>query len=401
MKSKRLFLLGIPETHIERAITRAHKLGMEVIVGDTPSSLEKYQHLLREADERVAVDYTNYDELFSVTQRIHQGKKLDAIFTFKEAGLYHVSKLQHEFKMCGNPPEVVSSCLDKYKTRQILKNAGLKSPGFALCKSVEEVYEFWGRHNHPVILKPNNQQGSIGVIKINSTEEIEGSFNECLKHSKDDGAILAEEFIDGKEISIEAAVYRNELELFGVTEKFLFPGTFVESGHMSPYKEENHRLYHRFIQNVIRILGITFGPLHIEAFHTKDDLVIGEVHTRYGGDNIVTITELAMDCDMHTPIFSQLADVPYTVKSHTSKSTSAIRFLNPSPGTVHSVEVVEDLHDLEGLVDFNIDCRAGDIIHPIKSSYDRVGWVLAKGSTRYETNYTLDQALEKIKMITK
>lgn len=401
MKFKRLFLIGIPETHIERAIIRAQKLGLEVIVGDTPSSLEKYQHLLKAADELVAVDYTNYDELFSMTQQIHQRKKLDAIFTFKEAGLYHVSKIQHELKMCGNPPEVVNCCLDKYKTRQTLKNAGLKSPEFALCKSVEEVYEFWGRHNHPIILKPNNQQGSIGVIKINSEAEIEGAFNECFKHSKDDGAILAEEFIDGKEISIEAAVYRNELELFGVTEKFLFPGTFVESGHMSPYKEGNYRFYHSFIQDVIRILGIKFGPLHIEAFHTKEELVVGEVHTRYGGDNIVTITETAMDCDMHTPIFSQLADVPYTVKSHTSKSTSAVRFLNSPPGTVRSVEVTKDLKHLEGLVDFRIDCKAGDMIQPMKSSYDRVGWVLAKGSNRFETNRTLDQAIQKIKIATK
>ncbi|WP_164489615.1 hypothetical protein [Rummeliibacillus sp. TYF005] len=50
---KKLFLVGIPETHIKNAIARAKKIGFEVILGDKQSNLEKYEELIENA----------YDEL--------------------------------------------------------------------------------------------------------------------------------------------------------------------------------------------------------------------------------------------------------------------------------------------------------------------------------------------------
>lgn len=52
MERKRLFLIGIPETHIEKAVTRAKQLGFDVLLGDTEASLKKYEHLIKEADQK-------------------------------------------------------------------------------------------------------------------------------------------------------------------------------------------------------------------------------------------------------------------------------------------------------------------------------------------------------------
>ncbi|WP_240645536.1 hypothetical protein [Bacillus sp. STP3] len=151
MERKRLFLIGIPETHIEKAVTRAKQLGFDVLLGDTEASLKKYEHLIKEADQKIALDYTNHENLFSVAKEIHDKEPLDAIFTFKEAGLFNVSKLQQAFHLKGNPPSVVQACLDKYTTRRLLKKAGLNSPDFGLCRSVEDVYDFWNTSQHPII----------------------------------------------------------------------------------------------------------------------------------------------------------------------------------------------------------------------------------------------------------
>ncbi|MFN2747964.1 ATP-grasp domain-containing protein [Bacillus sp. z60-18] len=401
MERKRLFLVGIPETHIERAIKRAKQLGFDVILGDTEASLKNYEHLIKEADQKIVLDYTNDENLFSVAKEIHDKEPLDAIFTFKEAGLFNVSKLQQAFHLKGNPPSVVQACLDKYKTRQLLKKAGLCSPGFKLCRNVEEVYDFWHKSEHPIILKPRSRQGSVGVIKVEKQEDIEACFKECSKHD-DEESILAEEFIEGQEISIEAVVCQGKVGIFGVTEKQLYPGTFVELGHISPYQGQKkyQDFYKDLVMEVVHAVGIVFGPLHIEGYHTNKGFVVGEVHTRYGGDNIVTITEIAMKCDMHTPIFAELAGVPYQPESKLAQNeVCAVRFLETNQGVVSAIEGLGELKRMGNLVDFHINCNVGDTIGPIKNSYDRAGWVIVKGKNEREVNDALHNAVDKIKII--
>ncbi|MEC1259831.1 ATP-grasp domain-containing protein [Bacillus swezeyi] len=401
MERKRLFLVGIPETHIEKAIMRAKQLGFDVLLGDTEASLKKYEHLIREADQKIVLDYTNDENLFSVVKEIHDKEPLDALFTFKETGLFNVSKLQQAFHLKGNPPSVVQTCLDKYKTRRLLKKAGLNSPNFGLCRSVEDVYDFWTKYKHPIILKPRSQQGSIGVIKVEKREDIEACFKECSKHDEEK-SILAEEFIKGKEISIEAVVCHGEVEIFGVTEKQLYPGTFVESGHISPYQyQEKHQdFYKKLIKRVVHAVGIVFGPLHIEGYHTNKGFVVGEVHTRYGGDNIVTITEIAMKCDMQTPIFAELAGIPYKPeRKPVPNEVCAVRFLETNQGIVHAIKGLSELKSMENVVDFHVNCSVGDSIGPIKNSYDRAGWMIVKGKNEREVNDALRDAFDKIKII--
>ncbi|QHQ57880.1 ATP-grasp domain-containing protein [Bacillus velezensis] len=401
MERKRLFLIGIPETHIEKAVARAKQLGFDVLLGDTEASLKKYEHLIKEADQKIALDYTNHENLFSVAKEIHDKEPLDAIFTFKEAGLFNVSKLQQAFHLKGNPPSVVQACLDKYTTRRLLKKAGLNSPDFGLCRSVEDVYDFWNTSQHPIILKPRSQQGSIGVIKVEKKEDIEACFKECSKHDEEK-SVLAEEFIEGQEISIEAVVCQGKADIFGVTEKLLYPGTFVESGHISPYKhkEKHQDLYKNLVKEVVHAMGIVFGPLHIEGYHTNKGFVVGEVHTRYGGDNIVTITEIAMKCDMHTPIFAELAGIPYQPeRKHAQSEVCAVRFLETNQGVVRAIKEISDLKMMGNVVDFHVNCSVGDRIRPIKNSYDRAGWMIVKGKNEREVNHALHDAIDKIKII--
>jgi len=400
MNQKRLFLIGIPEHHIKKAIERAKTVGFYVIIGDTEDSLNTHQHLLNNADEQVAVDFTNYNQLYNLCNDLYQKKHIDSIFTFKENALYNVSKIQQQFKMKGNSPNVVSTCLDKYKTRQLLKDAHFDSPSFKLCKNIQEVRDFWDNSKHPIILKPRSLQGSIGVIKVNSKEEIEDAFNQCATFNERHDSILIEEFIDGKEISIEGVVHKGEVQIFGITEKFLFPGTFIESGHLSPYDCDNMLFYKKIIQKVIKVLGIQLGPFHIEAYCKEDKLIIGEVHTRYGGDNIVTITELAIGCDMHTPIFSELAQSKHKIQLHSPDKICGVFFLNPNPGVVQSIDINQHLHSLVNLVDYHIDCKVGDTIKTMTNSYDRVGWLILKGKNRMELKKAFKQATKTIKIIT-
>lgn len=401
MERKRLFFVGIPKWKVLASFDRMKKLGFEILLGDTRKNISKKAGEISDVDRFVTTDYKNYKDLFSVAKALHGEKPLDAVFTYKEDGQVNVARIAHEFGLKGNSPEAVEKCIDKYRSRQLLRNAGLPSPAFSLCRNLEELEEFFKSVESSIVIKPNNLQGSIGVFKIDENRRLKSVYQKCRRQCVDD-LILAEEFIDGQEVSLEAMVYYGKVILFGVTEKSLYPNTFIESGHRSPYSggKLSQKDYIKLIRQIVSAVGITIGPLHIEGFHTRKGFVVGEVHPRYGGDNIPLITELAQDCDMISPIFAELGDIPYTIDPGKQRERAEIRFLNVPPGKVVGVEGIEDIRSMKHVVDIQVNCRPGDTVHPLRSSFDRVGWILVKAPEDSIIRETLSDAFKRLNIST-
>lgn len=401
MKRKRLFFVGIPQAHVKPSIERAQRLGYEVILGDSQKNLAEKAHLISGADSFIVTDYTNYEDLSAATYRLQEEAPLDGIITFKETGSVVTAKVTQDYRLKGNNPEVIEACNNKFMTRNLLKQAGMPGPAFALCNTFQEVQTFWEHVKTPVVIKPHNLQGSMGVVKVETSAELEAAFNTCIEHCEQP-LVLVEQLIVGREISLEAMVYRGKVVLFGVTEKALYPGTFVEAGHTSPDSgpEMSYVQYEQLVQRIIEAMGITFGPLHIEGFHTRQGFVPGEIHTRYGGDNIVALTEIAMKCDMTSPIFAELGDIPYEITFGEPREVAGIRFLDIKPGIVTSVEGVDEVKMLPGVVNIEIECKPGDVIKPPHSSFDRAGWILAKAANNEELHQILKKSFQRLHIIT-
>lgn len=69
------------------------------------------------------------------------------------------------------PPETITACLDKYETFRQMRRIGVPTPDTAL--SVEEAKSRFG---YPMIVKPRWGQGSIGLFKVRSDDELECAF---------------------------------------------------------------------------------------------------------------------------------------------------------------------------------------------------------------------------------
>jgi biotin carboxylase len=397
MTRRRLLLVGIPETHADRAIARAQALGCEVVVGARAASLDAHRRLVAAADRLVAVDDTDEQALEALVIELEREAPLAGIFTFKEDSLVAVASIQTARGMPANPPEVVAACIDKGRTRRRLEQAGLSGPRYARCDGLKEARSFAAAVDGPVVVKPIDRQGSVGVTVADADHDLSAAVAASRRHSRN-GEVLIEELLVGREISIEAMIYRGDAVVFGVTDKALFPGTFVESGHVSPSAHAGPPSdWAELVSAVSSALAIRWGPLHIEGFLTSRGFVIGEVHTRYGGDHITTITELARPCDMHSPVLADLLGLPYQLEVGDARGVAGIRFFGPPAGTVRSVEGVERARRLDGIVALDVPCRPGDALPTISSSFDRrAGWVIAAGPTHEDVSNVLCRAVDTV-----
>lgn len=402
MNRKRLFFLGVSPYHVNLSIERAQKLGFEVIFGDSNKKLNDHHSLVAGADQLVAVDYTSYEQVQAVTQQLNEQAPLDAIFTFKEPGLHAVARVIEDLRLHGNCSATVEKCNDKFATRQCLKQSGFAGPVYALCHTLEEVKQLFRQVNGPIVIKPHNLMGSEGVVKVETENALEDAFTRCLEHCRTP-VVLVEEFIHGREVSLEAMIYHGQAVLFGVTEKLLYPDSFVEAGHITPDsgQELSRQQYQEVVRSITQSLGITFGPLHIEGFHSTKGFIPGEVHTRYGGDQIVLLTEMAGKCDIISPLFAELGRLPYDITFGEPQEFAGIRFLDVEPGTVVTVEGLEHLQGIPGVVNSQVTCKPGDIVNKPRSSFERIGWITAKAATREALLVTFQQALRTLHIVTK
>lgn len=401
MKKKRLFFVGIPTRYVKPTIERAQRHGFEVILGDTEKNLREKAALIASADQQVVTDLTNYEDLSTVAHRLYEEASLDAMCTFKEPGADVVARVVQDLHLKGNSPSVIEACINKFTTHQLLRQAHLLTPRSALCQTVADAQTFWESTGGPVVIKPHNMQASIGVQKVQEYTELEIAFEACLKNCSE-SQVLVEEMLSGPEISIEAMVFQSKAVLFGVTEKQLYSGTVIESGHITPYqgKQMTRQEYQDLVQKVIEALGITTGPLHIEGFHSARGFVLTDIHTRYGGDFIVTFTELAMKCDMTTPVFADLVNMPYEITFGQPQEVAGVRFLDVKPGIIQAIEGLDEVRQLPGVYLVELDHKPGDVLKPLGSSFDRAGCIVARAATREELEDTFARALHFLRIVT-
>lgn len=396
-----LFLVGVPDAHVERTLKRAKELNIRVIVVDNKEKLKAFEAKMSNAYKTAIVNYKNYEELYEIFNKFHSEEEIKMILSFKEEALLNTAKIAKLFNLKSVPPEVVEISISKYQTRLLLEENGILSPKFCLCKTYEELAVFWEKVKAPIILKPDNLQGSVGIYKVTNKEELYQNFLDCLKVSNAE-YILAEEFIEGKEVSIEAMVFKNRVEVFGVTEKLLYPGTFIESGHITPYEMEkyNESDIKNLVTQICQAMKINIGPLHIEVFITENGLVVGEIHTRYGGDNITTITELSLNTDITSPLMADLANLDYSYQKKRVTNYVAIRFFDIEMGKIQSVEGIEKIKTNPNVIDYSLNFSIGDNIHTIKSSFDRPGWFIVKGKDKEELFKNIEECMTDLKVVT-
>mgnify|MGYP001272991092 CR=1 FL=1 len=135
----------------------------------------------------------------------------DVIFNFVESveGIasyeYCVAALYQllGFQFTGNIASCLGNCLNKFRTKTILKSYGINTPGAVTVKANDKIAEKDFKLKFPVILKLLNEDASIGI----SENSVVDDFKKLNKHLrflqktyKQD--ILIEEYIDGRELNV-------------------------------------------------------------------------------------------------------------------------------------------------------------------------------------------------------
>ena len=285
---------------------------------------------------------------------------------------------------------------DKFLMKQRFEAAGIPCARGRLIASPEEAKGL----SYPIIVKPRDNSGSRGVIFCKDESELTSAFQEAIGYSHKD-SVLVEEYIEGKEYSIEGLHYDGKDEVIQFTEKRTteFPYN-VELGHIQPAGLDT-RIQEKIkalINRIATIMHFENCASHTELKINERGIFIIETSPRLGGDYITSmLVPLSTGINMEDQLLNISLGKTINVSTKRKETAAAVRFLQLPNGRVKAapknIFTITNCPDVKRL---SCSIKKGDILSPITSSLDRYGEIIVTGETREGVTMAINNHLNAI-----
>jgi len=107
-----------------------------------------------------------------------------------------------------NPYDAVQRCVYKHETRKCLVAAGLEAWLSFSVVSADDMVAAIAAMTFPAVLKPAKGSGSMGVIKVASSQEAMDEFLRRRAPGRQEELLILAEYIDGPEFGVELVCRR-------------------------------------------------------------------------------------------------------------------------------------------------------------------------------------------------
>ena len=225
------------------------------------------------------VSITEQDEILRLCREEH----IDGVCTIaSDVAAPTVAYVAEKMGLPGNPYEAAVRAHDKQLMHRMLTAAGVDCPMSNLQCPISDL-------RFPLIVKPTDRSGSLGVQKVERAEELEAAIANAKALSLH-GEAIVEEFIEGREISVEMISQNGVHHALQITDKTTTGAPhFVELAHHQPSTlpaDLQQRIF-AITRRALDALGLTNGASHSEYKITKEGrVVVMEIAGRMGGDFI-------------------------------------------------------------------------------------------------------------------
>lgn len=201
-----------------------------------------------------------------------------------------IAYVAHRLGLPGNSEHSAHISSNKYAMRQALSSVGANCPRYARVRSLDEAKLALPQLRFPLIIKPSDRSGSLGVEKLEDSSRLAAALQLALDSSFCKEALL-EEFIEqAREISIESISYADEHYILAITDKVTSGAPhFVELAHHQPSDLPKPLIAEAIRQTRLSLqaLDIRNGASHCELMIDPNAQVyITEIGARMGGDFI-------------------------------------------------------------------------------------------------------------------
>lgn len=317
--------------------------------------------------------------------KIAKDEEVDGILTTSDAPVRIVARVAKVLGLKAMSEEVADICTNKLRQRCLFKRYNVGAPYFDIIDKNNRDINF---NLFPCIVKPIDSSASRGVSIAQVQSDLKYCIDFAFKYSKSD-KILIEQFVGGREFSVETFTQDGQTTVVAITEKHLLDnGYFVENVHIEPalVSENENNLIQQEVIKAIASIGLDNAPTHTEVKLWNGKVYIIEIACRLGGDYITAdLVPLSTGVDMLANLI-RLAIGDNIDVSRKWNKYAAIQFVNNTNYSACKSYIENNSHTI---VRCEILPYSSNLI---RNSLDRLGYIIIEGNNR---NY-IDMELNKM-----
>jgi carbamoyl-phosphate synthase large subunit len=184
---------SMPAVGIINALKRQDEVGVRIIAADCSALSVGFQL----ADAHYTVPLASAPGFIDAVLEICKREGVNIVFPVIDEELFVFAQNRGRFQDEGirvitNDPDVVALAKDKYRTFEFCKREGIRVPETYLPHELPEE----GRLAFPLIVKPRDGRGTVGVFKARNRKELE-FFLDYVSNP------MVQQFLDGAESTID------------------------------------------------------------------------------------------------------------------------------------------------------------------------------------------------------
>jgi len=352
-----------------------------------------------DVDQFLHIDLKDLSGLEKAAREIKESEGLDGVFTAGTDFSASVAWVAEKLGLPGIKYHNALNATDKIRMRSYFREHGVSSPDFSELSEGMDFLQEISSMEFPLVVKPVDSMGARGVKKINDSGELNRAVENAIRYSRTERAIV-EEFIEGEEFSVDALVYNGEVTIYGLAIRHIFfPPYFIEMGHTMPAPidpAKKKAIEDEFIKG-IKALGIDNGAAKGDIIFSEKGPVIGEIAARLSGGYMSGWTfPLASEVESTKGAMQIALGLQPDQYDGSYKKTSAERAFLSIPGTIKTIELIEEAYDTEFVKDLFLRVEEGDKVDFPVNNVEKCGNIISCHLQRDKAVKSAETACAKI-----
>lgn len=305
-------------------------------------------------------------------------------------------------------PGIGYLCALRFTNKKIMRNTarqlGVRVPEFLGVSKMDEAREAAKGLGFPVVIKPVDSDGSRGVVKVNSQEELEENFENSMSYSKVK-EVLVEQFISGKEFEVQgfAHDYHHVNLLVGNSIGFDVPNVFIPKTRIYKDAESANGVEKEILethQKLIEGFRLSFGNTQGEYIYDEQrgEIYLVEVCAR-GGGAFISSDLIPLACGIN--VNERLVDFATGQKKKMDwslrRGTASYNCFALPAGRICRIDNLDKIKEISGVHKVFLDSlQVGQTVEEMKDKSGRFGPILISGEDHKSCEDTLQQVKDTL-----
>ncbi|MGK5637874.1 ATP-grasp domain-containing protein [Streptomyces sp. URMC 126] len=340
-----------------------------VVVTAAPAAKEAPLGCFRHVE--TVPDYEDDAAVDRVVDALCRDHSVERVLTTAEIDVVRAARVRERHRLPGQSVESALAYRDKYRMKRLAARGGVPVAPMALVRDADGVRSFAARYGFPVVVKPADGGGSVGVRVLRDASEA------ACPPAGEGRELLVERFVEGVVCHVDGLMADGRV-LHAVASRYLHSnldtavhGLPSVSGMLSADEPVAKRLCAAAADTVAALPPVAeVTAFHAEFFHTPDDeVVLCEIACRPGGCGIPEAFELATGVNPYAAQLLGQAGRISGVEVAAGRPRHGWAWFPPRPGVLRRLPA---RCPLPGTVRYTARGRAGARYRGPASSTDRV-----------------------------